>query len=83
MSFDVRLGERGRVVLPAELRRRAGLHEGDELVLVYSDGVIRIATRAELAAAGRGAFASAGQARDLVGELLADRRREAEIDERS
>jgi AbrB family looped-hinge helix DNA binding protein len=73
----VRLGERGRLVLPAELRRRAGLREGQELVLTYAGGVIRIATRQELARAGRGMFSEAGAGRDLVSELIGERRGEA------
>jgi AbrB family looped-hinge helix DNA binding protein len=73
----VRLGERGRLVLPAELRRRAGLREGQELVLTYADGVIRLATRQELARAGRGMFSEAGRGRDLVSELIGERREEA------
>jgi AbrB family looped-hinge helix DNA binding protein len=79
-TYRVHLGERGRIVLPAELRRRAGLREGDDLVLIYSDGVIRLASRRELAAAGRGAFRSVGKGRDLVGELLKERREEAAAD---
>jgi AbrB family looped-hinge helix DNA binding protein len=77
-TFSVRLGERGRLVLPAELRRRAGLDDGEELILIYADGVIRLATRRELARAGRGMFANVAAERDLVAELLADRRREVE-----
>jgi AbrB family looped-hinge helix DNA binding protein len=76
-TYAVRLGDRGRLVLPSELRRKAGLREGQELVLIYADGVIRLATRGELARAGRGMFADAAKGRDLVGELIRDRREEA------
>lgn len=76
--YTVRLGERGRLVLPAELRKRAGLREGQELLVSYADGVLRLVTREELARAGRGMFADAGQGRDLVSELIAERRSEAE-----
>ena len=79
-SYTVRIGERGRLVLPADLRRRAGFEDGQELVLRYSDGVIQLATREQLARAGRGMFSHAGGDRDLVGELLSERRREAERD---
>lgn len=75
--FSVRLGDRGRLVLPAELRERAGLREGQELLLIYSDGVIRLATREELARAGRGMFVEAAEGRDLVSELIRERRDEA------
>ena len=76
-TYTVRLGERGRLVLPAELRRRAGLREGQELVLIYADGVVRLATRRDLARAGRGMFSQAGRGRDLVAELIRERREEA------
>lgn len=76
-QYVVRLGERGRLVLPAELRRRAGLREGELLVAVYRDGVLRLASRRELARAGRGMFAHVGPGRDLIGELLAERQEEA------
>lgn len=76
-TYTVRLGERGRLVLPAELRRRAGLREGQELVLIYADGIVRLATRRDLARSGRGMFSRAGRGRDLVSELIRERREEA------
>lgn len=76
-TYSVRLGERGRLVLPAELRRRAGLREGEELLLIYADGVLRLATRAELAKAGRGMFSDLTPDRDLVAELIRQRRDDA------
>jgi AbrB family looped-hinge helix DNA binding protein len=76
-TYRVRLGDRGRLVLPAELRRRAGLEEGQELVLSYERGVVRMMTRADLAAAGLGMFADTAPGRDLAAELIAERRAEA------
>jgi bifunctional DNA-binding transcriptional regulator/antitoxin component of YhaV-PrlF toxin-antitoxin module len=76
-KYTVRLGGRGRLVLPAQLRRIAGLHEGDELLVVYSGGILRLVDRRALARAGRGMFASVAPDRDLIGELLAERRDEA------
>jgi bifunctional DNA-binding transcriptional regulator/antitoxin component of YhaV-PrlF toxin-antitoxin module len=76
-TYTVRLGDRGRLVLPSDLRRRAGLREGQELALVYADGIVRLATRRELARSGRGMFAEAAGGRDLVGELIRERREEA------
>lgn len=76
-QYVVRLGPRGRLVLPAPLRHAAGLREGDELVLTYDDGVLRLATRRALARTGRGMFAHLAKGRDLVQELLHERRDEA------
>lgn len=75
--YTVRLGDRGRLVLPAELRRKAGLREGEELVALFQGGVVHLATRRQLARAGRGMFARVASGRDLVGELLTERREEA------
>ncbi|MGH2554198.1 MAG: AbrB/MazE/SpoVT family DNA-binding domain-containing protein [Actinomycetota bacterium] len=76
-KYMVRLGDRGRLVLPAELRRKAGLREGEELVALLEGGVVHLATRRQLARAGRGMFARVSPGRDLVRELLTERREEA------
>ncbi len=66
----------GPAVIPAELRRLAGFHEGEELVAAYGSGVLRLVSRRELARAGRGMFADLAPGRDLIGELLSERRDE-------
>lgn len=76
LTYTVRLGDRGRLVLPAELRRRAELREGEELLLIYDGGIVHLSSRRGLARAGRGMFAGVAAERDLVGELLAERREE-------
>lgn len=69
----------GRVVIPAEFRRRLGIHEGDEVILRLDDGEVRILTPKE---AIQRAQAIVGQYvagdRSLADELIAERRREAE-----
>jgi AbrB family looped-hinge helix DNA binding protein len=76
-SYVVRLGDRGRVVLPAKLRRLAGLREGDDLVVLFEGGILRLVAKRELARAGRGMFAHVAPERDLIGELISERREEA------
>lgn len=73
-TYSVVMGDRGRLVVPAELRSRAGLVEGAPVVLIETEQGVVLMTR--------------GQARDyvrnqlgesrLVASLLADRRRAAE-----
>ena len=76
-QYPVRLGARGRIVLPATVRERLGLHDGDELLLiVQSDGMVRRAGAREQARKGRGMFARK-DSRHLVKELIQERRREA------
>jgi AbrB family looped-hinge helix DNA binding protein len=67
------MGDRGRFVVPADLRARAGLSEGTPLVLLDTPGGLVLLTRAQLRARVRDELADL----DLVGELLADRRRAA------
>jgi AbrB family looped-hinge helix DNA binding protein len=65
----VRLGENGRIVIPAEFRRRLGLKPGDPLVLrLDQDGVVIESRRAAVRAAQR-------MIREQVpkGELLTER----------
>jgi len=64
------MGDRGRLVVPAELRERAGLHEGRPVVLVETPQGLLLLTREQLRDLVRADLA--GQ--DLVGQLLADRR---------
>ncbi len=64
-------------MLPAQLRHVAGLREGDELILAYEDGFLRLATRRDLARRARGMFAHLARDRDLVEELVEERHEEA------
>ena len=73
-NHKVTLGNRGRLVIPAEVRERRGLAEGSVLVLVDAEDGLVLLSRDQLHA--RVAADLAGH--DLVGELLADRRRAAE-----
>jgi len=71
------MGDRGRLVIPAELRERAGLDEGTTLVVVESEHGLALLTRPQLLEQVRRDLAGL----DLVGELLAQRRLEATADE--
>ncbi len=63
--------------MPAPLRQRSGLVEGTPLVLIETDAGIVVLTRDQLKERVRREFADV----DLVGELLADRRRAAAIED--
>src|SRR5690242_10173573 len=45
--LKVRLAAGGRIVIPAEIRRELGVKEGDELLLVRSEGGVRLTTYRE------------------------------------
>lgn len=66
------MGDRGRLVIPAELRGRAGFTEGTPLVLIETPGGVVLISREQLRSLVRSDLAGL----DLVGELLADRRRQ-------
>ena len=75
-AYTVRMGERGRLVVPAEVRQRAGLREGTRLVLFDAPGGLVIMSRDQLRARVREDLAGL----DLVGELLAERREDSAQD---
>lgn len=72
-THTIVMGDRGRLVVPAEVRARAGLAEGTALVLLETPGGLVLMTREQLSARVRDELAGL----DLVSTLLADRRREA------
>ncbi len=43
-ELKTRIGEGGRIVIPAEYRRALGLKPGDEVILVLEDGDVRVMT---------------------------------------
>jgi AbrB family looped-hinge helix DNA binding protein len=72
-TYTVVVGDRGRIVVPAEVRERAGLTEGTTLVLLETGSGIVLLTREQLKARVRQDLAGT----DLVTQLLAERRESA------
>lgn len=73
------MGDRGRLVIPAEIRERAGLAAGTALVLLETPTGLVLLTRPQLRELVRADLAGL----DLVGELLAERRAEAGAEDAS
>ncbi|MDR1392573.1 MAG: hypothetical protein LBJ62_01170 [Bifidobacteriaceae bacterium] len=69
----IRMGDRGRLVLPFDTRRRLGVEAGSPLVLIEADRAVLLLTQPELLRRVRADFKGTG----LVDSLLEDRRREA------
>ncbi len=69
-SHSVQIGNRGRLVIPAQLRERAGIADGDTVTLLETPHGIVLLTRAQLKQRVREELAGL----DLVNELLAERR---------
>ncbi len=84
IGFRVTIADRGRLVLPADVRERLNIKDGDDVSLILEpDGVIRIFTPRVFASYWRGRFKGLGT-RGRLGsdELIAERRREAAKEER-
>ncbi|MGC1513758.1 MAG: AbrB/MazE/SpoVT family DNA-binding domain-containing protein [Acidimicrobiales bacterium] len=73
-TYAVIVGNRGRIVVPAEVRERGGLVEGTTLILLDTPAGLVLLTREQLRARVRSEL----QGLDLVGDLLAERRAAAE-----
>ncbi len=71
------MGDRGRLVIPADLRARVGLHEGQPIIFVETPGGLLMLTQTQL----RDLVRSDLQGRDLVGQLLAERRATASAED--
>jgi AbrB family looped-hinge helix DNA binding protein len=78
LPSTLRLGTRGRVVLPAAVRAHLNLREGERLSLeVEPDGVMRLTALRRQVQALRGVYRDVAPAESPVDSLIADRRREA------
>jgi AbrB family looped-hinge helix DNA binding protein len=73
----VRIGPKGRVVVPAELRRQLHLEEGTELVARVSHRRLVLEPRSSALHRLTSFFEDVPQETSLVDELLAERRRES------
>lgn len=76
-TYQATMGDRGRLVVPAELRERAGLNEGQPLVFVETPDGLLLLTRDQLREIVRANL----NGKDLVRTLLVDRRAAARVDD--
>ncbi len=78
LTMETRVGEGGRIVIPAEMRKALGLETGDKVVLTLEDDGFRIVSRKQ--ALRRVQDRIARRARPGVSvsqELIHERRKEA------
>jgi AbrB family looped-hinge helix DNA binding protein len=80
MAVRVRINKQGRIVIPAECRAAAGLRPGDDVLIdVVAEGELRLRTRRQAIKRAQAIVARCVPAdRDLVAELIEERREEAE-----
>ena len=78
MRARVKINQQGRIVIPAECRAAAGLKPGDELIVeAVGEGEVRLRTKAQALKEAQQIVARYSAGRDLVAELIAERRAEA------
>lgn len=78
-TFRTRLAQNGRVVIPAGIRDRLGLRQGDEIVMQVRDGEVRMTTQQlRIRQAQRRAAQRLAEGPSLTDQLLEERRRESE-----
>jgi AbrB family looped-hinge helix DNA binding protein len=78
---EVRVGRQGRIVIPAQLREELGLREGETLNARVEDDRLVLESRLAVFERLRREFRAGAKGRDLVAELIAERRTEARREE--
>lgn len=75
-THTIIVGDRGRLVLPSEVRGRAGIGEGTELILLETPDGLALLTREQLKRRVRSELAGPS----LVADLIEERRTAAEAE---
>ncbi len=73
-TYPIVVGDRGRIVVPVEVRERSGIREGTQLILLDTPDGLVLLTREQLRARVRNELTGL----DLVTELLTERRQASE-----
>lgn len=83
MGIELKVAANGRVVIPLDVRRALGLEDGGSLWLEQTDSELVLRTRLQQMRAARALAREMlkDYKGDLVAELIADRRREAEMEQ--
>jgi AbrB family looped-hinge helix DNA binding protein len=78
MRGRTRINQQGRIVIPAECRAAAGLKPGDALLIeTVGEGELRLRTKEQALREAQQIVARYSSGRDLVAELIAERREDA------
>jgi AbrB family transcriptional regulator, stage V sporulation protein T len=74
MSYHAKLIKGGKIVIPAELRRELGFHEGDTLVVEREGNGLVIKTYEQVVREVQAEFKRLAPQNDTVEQFLAERR---------
>ncbi|MEZ5810935.1 MAG: AbrB/MazE/SpoVT family DNA-binding domain-containing protein [Rhizobiaceae bacterium] len=81
ITEKITIGAAGRIVIPAEIRDRLGVKEGDELTLQFRDGQLVVHSRKTALAKARALVRKyVPEDQSLADELIAERRAEAAME---
>jgi AbrB family looped-hinge helix DNA binding protein len=76
-EVKTRLGQGGRLVIPAEYRKTLGLKPGDDIILMLENGEVRLLTPERAVQRAQALVRRyIPKGKSLVDELLRDRRKE-------
>lgn len=74
-TYEVRVGDRGRLVLPAPARNQLGIDRGSRLILTVEEpGVMKLTSAKAAADRCLGILRGSAEDRSVVDELIAERR---------
>ena len=83
VSARAKLGSNGRIVIPAHFRKSLGLSENDNIVMVLEDDAVRLMSVRAAVARAQKLFARCKKpGKSMVGELIAERGREAKREQK-
>ena len=79
ITVTTTVAEGGRIVIPASYRKALGVRPGDEIVLRFADGEVRITSRAQARRRAREYVRSlVPKGESMVDELIRERRESAD-----
>lgn len=81
MDHVLKIGAKGRTVLPASLRMTLKVREGDTLIARVENGIVSLETQESIKGRLRALAAAAKTDGHVVDRLLADRRADAELEQ--
>ena len=76
-SMVAQVSAGGRIVIPAEIRRKMDIHCGDQVILSYHDGELHIATRKQRLQQAKDSVKACTPDSSLAEQLIEERRAEA------
>jgi AbrB family looped-hinge helix DNA binding protein len=76
-SLIAQVSAGGRIVIPAEIRRKMDIHSGDQVILSYHDGELHIATRKQRLQQAKDIIKACAGNISLAEQLVEERRAEA------